>query len=146
MGNSRGRGLLRKCACLQGRRFPGPTTSRSWWGLALLPASLVEVFYNCNLNPPRKPNPQLAVHSPCWAFLCFGESGKTPKFELNSELGKWVFGGLGGSSSEYCSADAVRGEDVVDKPAVGFWGSGNLIPRLARKPIARSACGAGWGA
>ena len=54
-------------------------------GLALLPASLVEVFYNCNPNP-QKTHSQLAVLSPYWAFCFKGKPGKNRKVELNSEL------------------------------------------------------------
>ena len=53
-------------------------------------------------------------------------------------MGFWDFGGLKWTVVQH------REEDVVEKTCGGFWGSGNLMPRLAR-PIAKSACGEGWG-
>ena len=73
---------------------------------------------------PKKPTPPLAVPSPCRAFLCSGESGKTEESKLNSERREWVLRDIGGPSSAYWTVDAVREEEVDVKPTVGSGGSG----------------------
>ena len=74
-------------------------------GLLLLPASLVEVFYNCNPKPPRNPHKCLLFLAPAGPFV-LGNLGK-PKFEMNS-IHLWGFRGFRG---------ALRGEELRRRSA-----------------------------
>ena len=68
--------------------------------------------------------------APVGPFL-FGDLGK-PKFELNSER-EIGFRGLGGL---YWTVDAVRGDEVDEKPAVGS-GAAAKNAALSPEPIAK---------
>ena len=72
----------------------------------------------------KKPTPPLAVPSPFWAFYVWGPWKTEIRIEQRAgEVGFWDLGGL-----KWTVVEDLEGA-VVEKPAVGSGGSGNLMPR-----------------